>query len=84
MIYPPWAVDLRAGAPAVEVLLSCSTRRVCRRICSGVTPSLRSTSTAQAFLLTDQTQQQMFGTDIMMPHAAGFVDGEFQHLLDAS
>jgi len=43
---PPW--DCPSGGEPVlrAALLSCKTRRVCRRICSEVTPSLRKASMA--------------------------------------
>jgi len=34
-----------------------------------------------AFGMAHQAQQQMFGSDIVMTHATGFVDGQLEHLL---
>jgi hypothetical protein len=36
-----------------------------------------------AFPLAHQAQQQVLGANVMMPHQAGFVDGQFDHTLRA-
>ncbi len=35
-----------------------------------------------AFGRAHQPEQKVFGANVMMPHAPGFLDGKFQHLLD--